>query len=59
MSAVALFSHIEQQLNALRAKALQELEQKVRKVSGNTCLPHDLASLCLPSCSHTAVHPVS
>ncbi len=29
MSAVALFSHIEQQLNALRAKALQELERKV------------------------------
>ena len=29
MSAIALFSHIEQQLNALRAKALKDLEEKV------------------------------
>ena len=29
MSAIALFSHIEQQLNALRAKTLKDLEEKV------------------------------
>ena len=38
MSAVALFGHIEQQLNALRARTLQELENKAR----SPCSEHAL-----------------
>lgn len=41
MSAIALFSHIEQQLNALRATALQSLEEKV--------LPRKLCRYTLPN----------
>ena len=33
MSAIALFSHIEQQLNALRTKTLRDLEEKVITLS--------------------------
>ena len=43
MSAIALFSHIEQQLNALRAKTLKDLEEKVITPS-----PAAIAALIVP-----------